>query len=560
MSMVTFYLKKRNALLAQTIARFGGLILIILFAFSNAKSQVIRYVKPTGLMSFNYQGPHSWQNNQSYRGLQEAIMASSAGDEIWVAAGVYKSNTDSTQQYGNPDPRLRVFVLKEGVKIFGGFPGLPGQEGNFSIRDPSLHISVLSADINENDPQPWAGFPNVEPWSPPLDDNAYAIVINQGFLTNATILDGFFLRGANNYGVPNEVRTGAINLSFMANPVIRSCHFSDNYNLYRGGAVTLSGSSPTIFGCVFERNIGTGAGIYTAANSLIQIENCLFRNNWGGDSGGALSVNHGSKVNLINSIFVHNHASVGGALFVYSSHNTTVTAQNCIWWGNGFLDANNNINFSQVAGRLFYVSGADPNTAEVKVANSVFWNNGPMYSGAAPNTSTDGIFKADPNQLIEISNSNVEHGWPRKNSGIITVNPMFINPPQDFNVMSGSPLVNPNLPQIFFFVPNDYNGNPRDNNPDLGAYEYDPILALANIKVSKTGNLYPNPAGRTVQIDTPTNYSHFEIYDHLGRVVYKNFLRSSIVNLPLLPDGLYQFKAFERNDAIPDTYKLIIKN
>lgn len=74
------------------------LVLFILSFMHTAEAQVIRYVKPTGLMSFNYQGPHSWQNNQSYRGLQEAIMASSPGDEIWVAQGVYKSLTDSALQ------------------------------------------------------------------------------------------------------------------------------------------------------------------------------------------------------------------------------------------------------------------------------------------------------------------------------------------------------------------------------------------------------------------------------------------------------------------------------
>lgn len=170
-------------------------------------------------------------------------MASSAGDQIWVADGIYKSLTDSLQQYGNPNPRLRVFVLKEGVKIYGGFPGLPGQEGNFNVRNHNLYHSVLSADINGNDPQPWQGWPNVEPWSAPLDDNAHAIVINQGTLSNSTIFDGFYLRGANNYGAPFEVRTGAINLRFLAEPIIRNCHFSDNYNLYRGGAITLSASS-----------------------------------------------------------------------------------------------------------------------------------------------------------------------------------------------------------------------------------------------------------------------------------------------------------------------------
>lgn len=541
-------------------AVFLLLALLLPAHFFYLNAQVIRYVKPTGLMSFNYQGPHSWQNNQSYRGLQEAIMASSAGDQIWVAEGMYKSLTDSLQQYGNPDPRLRVFVLKEGVKIYGGFPGLPGQEGDFSVRDHVTYPTILSADINGDDPTPWSGWPNVQPWNPPLDDNAYAIFINQGTLSNATVLDGFILRGANNINAPFEVRTGAINLSIFANPTIRNCTFTDNYNLYRGGAITLTGSSPQIFNCTFNRNIGTGAAIYASANSLIHIENCLVYNNWGGDSGGALSINHGAKVNMINCQFSWNHASVGGALFVYGSHTTIVTAQNCIWWGNGFFDTNTmTINFSQVPGRLIHVSGSSPGTADVKIANSVLWSNGPLYSGPTPNPSTNGVIQVDPGQSAQIDYSVVEYGWPRKGQGIINADPLFINPPFDFNVMAGSPLVNPNMPQLYFVVPYDILGNLRDSNPDLGAYEYDPTLSVSQVAQVQPAILYPNPASGQINVSSPRTYEAYELVDLMGRTLIAGLFPEMGINLPELSRGTYMLRLFETKNSPAETYKFQVR-
>lgn len=38
---------------------YFSILIVFIFAFiQTANAQVIRYVKPTGLMSFNYQGPH----------------------------------------------------------------------------------------------------------------------------------------------------------------------------------------------------------------------------------------------------------------------------------------------------------------------------------------------------------------------------------------------------------------------------------------------------------------------------------------------------------------------
>jgi hypothetical protein len=90
--------------------------------------------------------------------LQAMINASLAGDEIWVAAGTYKpvytasgyeSRGGQTANYPTTDgTRFNAFVLKEGVKIYGGFPANPvGTETVQTGRAPSLQTTILSGDI-----------------------------------------------------------------------------------------------------------------------------------------------------------------------------------------------------------------------------------------------------------------------------------------------------------------------------------------------------------------------------------------------------------------------------
>lgn len=483
-------------------------------------------------------------------------MASSPGDQIWVAQGVYKSLTDSALQYGNPDPRMRVFVLKEGVKIFGGFPGQPGQEGSFTLRDPSIFLSVLLADINGDDPDPWPGHPNYQVWDPPLNDNAYAIVINQGMLTDNTVLDGFWLRGANSYNVPGGLRSGAINLKSFASPKILRCVFYNNFNMYYGSAITTYASSPKVENCVFKDKVGSGAAISATANSLLQVDACAINNNFGGDVGGAIGLYYGAKMKLTNSFFYHNHSTLGNSLFINGSHTPILTAQNCIWWGNGYFDPNSNtIQYSQAFGRLFYITGSTPASGIAKVANSVLWNNGPVYSGPAPNPSTDGNFYVGQGHTLEISNSNVQFGWPRSGGGIITADPKFVNPPSDFNVLPGSPLVNPNMPQVFFVLPYDYYGNLRDSNPDLGSFEYDPVLSANELSQNTPARLYPNPATSHLAVESAREYDRYEILDMLGRRIVNASLPAHGINLPELRSGTYLIRLHQNGYEKVESYK-----
>ncbi|WP_025007250.1 hypothetical protein [Marinilabilia salmonicolor] len=103
--------------------------LILAISFSELKADIL-YVKPGAVST-------AWQNQTNvYSDLQTALAAAVAGDEVWVAAGIYKPTTDGDRTIG--------FDLKDGVHYYGGFAG---NETELSQRDWRLNETILSGDI-----------------------------------------------------------------------------------------------------------------------------------------------------------------------------------------------------------------------------------------------------------------------------------------------------------------------------------------------------------------------------------------------------------------------------
>ncbi|MFG0315378.1 MAG: hypothetical protein ACF8LL_14480, partial [Phycisphaerales bacterium] len=237
----------------------------------------------------------SWE--RAFDSIQDAIDATTAGDEIWVAEGVYIPEV--------PAGREATFLIPDGVRLYGGFEGTENQLAQRD--DPEDFPTILSGEL-----------------SPGM--NAYNVVemIDTGI---ATLIDGFEIRdGTANGSTGRNNRGGGVRTDSALGP-IRNVIFRDNNAQVFGGALSINGPSTgdlfTVENCVFEDNRADGRGGAVYTNSDTNFVSCEFIGNASETSGGALYTASGGFVFVEDSRFSGNEVEVaaidnglGGAIFV----------------------------------------------------------------------------------------------------------------------------------------------------------------------------------------------------------------------------------------------------
>lgn len=188
----------------------------------------------------------SWANASA--DLQAMINNAQAGDAIWVAAGTYKPGS-MPGATGTLTGRDVSFVLKSGVRIYGGFAGT---ETHLSGRNIQANPTILSGDI---------GAEGV------ASDNAHHVVVS---VKNAsgTLLDGVTITGGN----ANE--PGVVNVDGIG--IAR----------FSGGGLYVNRSNLELKNVVITNNIceggedffGNGGGIYAAVSELSIIDSEITEN------------------------------------------------------------------------------------------------------------------------------------------------------------------------------------------------------------------------------------------------------------------------------------------
>lgn len=218
-----------------------GLLCLCAFGRAPASAAVI-FVKTPATVPLAQQNGATWQT--AYGDLQLGLAQAVAGDEIWVAEGSY-SPTNGTD-------RTASFVLKQGVKLRGGFTA---NQSDPAERSVSSGGSRLSGFIGSSSPS----------------DNSFHVVRGTA-LTNATVLEGFTIDSGNANGAGNDGIGGGI-LLINSTPTIAGCILHSN-NATKGGAIgrlggVTTGSSMVIGGCGFINNTATqGAAIYAETSPI----------------------------------------------------------------------------------------------------------------------------------------------------------------------------------------------------------------------------------------------------------------------------------------------------
>lgn len=391
------------------MSKFYALALLFLIYAFHAQGQRL-YVN---LNATGSNDGTSWAN--AYADLQTAIDAAASGDSIFVAQATYLSASGIG------------FVMKEGVKIFGGFLGA---ETSFSQRNLANKAT--------------------------LQGNGHRVIVN-GYngLTASAVLDGFIITGSIFSAMTN----------YESSPTIANCVFSSNFGGDGGGIINVS-SSPIITNCTFSGNTAaSGAGIHNQSSNPT-ITNCIFSGNTTfGTGGGGGVYNLLSSPTIANCLFLDNHASGastdGGAMTNDSSSPNII---NCTFWSN---------TATRSGGGMANINGSNPT-----ITNCIIGSN-------TAGMTDPGIFN-NANSTPVISYSDVQGGLA-PGIGNIYADPLFTDAANgNFTLKTSSPCRNTGN-SVANATATDLAGNPRISGfaIDMGAYEY--RTTRGYVKLGATG-------------------------------------------------------------------------
>jgi predicted outer membrane repeat protein len=232
----------------------------------------VLYVKPGASGNCN-----SWATACE---LQTALAQAVYGDEIWVAAGMYKPTTGSD--------RNATFQLVNGVSVYGGFAGT---ETTRNQRNWTTNVTTLSGDIGA------IGT---------ASDNSYRVVTANSATLN-TALNGFTITGAQGTG---QVGGGVyINNGSLT---IANCRITVNSADY-GGGVFQSGDSGRVdvIDSRVELNTASnhGGGLYITGQAALTSTQIL--SNTASGHGGGVHMQTGD-VSVFNGLIYNNRATQNG--------------------------------------------------------------------------------------------------------------------------------------------------------------------------------------------------------------------------------------------------------
>jgi hypothetical protein len=357
-----------------------NLLFIIFFTGNTLLAQTTWYVKTVAMGSGN---GTSWSNASN--NLQNVINTATANDQIWVASGTYIPSIipDPT----NTNPRNATFLLKDGVKLYGGFTGT---EALLTDRNWVTNITTLSG-----------------------SNTYYHVVVSVNDGPN-TLIDGFTIKAGHSYEYTAPFPT--VYTMSVENILI---------DIGFGAGLYFSSSSPSLSNCsIIENNsyIG-GAGMHIENNAVPStIINCIFKSNnavsftaaiSNSGSGSAIYATN-SKMNLINCEMSSNTSKIGGTII---NNGVTATYTKCKIENNactrcagaGMSNTNSTIimDKSVIRNNTFYLyAGGILNTnSNFTLRNSFVLSHKNVYNGGPISPNYRGLGITNNNTVSNITNS-----------------------------------------------------------------------------------------------------------------------------------------------------------
>ncbi|MDN3677756.1 T9SS type A sorting domain-containing protein [Flavobacterium paronense] len=502
------------------------LLLVVLCAFFNANATVY-YVNKNATGTNN---GANWTN--AFTTIELAFSNAIVGDQVWVAAGVYKPAGTT---------RSATFTIPNGVEVYGGFAGT---ETSLAQRDLTVNTTTLNGDIGAAGTQ---------------TDNCYSVVTFTN-ASNLTKFDGFKIINA--YNNLSSTYGGAIRNN-NGEPTISNCEFLANYAFYgaavgssTGGAQTMTllnckmRSNNAVYGGAVYANLGNvkiinceiytntasyGGGIQSENGSLF-IDRCKISGNSATNTGGAIRLSNSSaKLEMYNSLIVGNLADEGAVLSLAPISNQQVhKIINCT------ISGNRNISTSTSTSTLIVLSSANNSI----IANSIIWGNvcyRQLLNGNANNCIILGNYLPDNSTNISTTNP-----------GMISMgdgnNAPFTQDAYNYRVPSTSNAVNTgnnSFVNSLYNLDLDATTRIQDTTVDVGSYETNPFLSVDDF-VKNRVSIAPNPVSNTITITATKSFdgdTKYSIFDINGRELKSDVLNNSnTINVEDFAQGVYILK------------------
>ena len=432
----------------------------------------------------------SW--TEAFTNVQDALGAALAGDEIWVAEGVYYPDVGSGQIN---NAVTSTFMMADGVALYGGFDT---SDAVLTDRDWENNVTVLSGDIDGDDDTDdndvvtsTAGIKN---------DNAYHVVTGSG-VTITAVLDGFTITAGDAHGSSLNSNGGGM-YSENGSPALTNVVFSGNYaNSDGGGMFNGDSSSPALTNVAFSGNSAEAGGGMLNSDSSPALTNVTFSGNSAEEDGGGMYNGGTSSPVLTNVVFSGNSVE---------------------WYGGGMLNSDSspaltNVTFSGNSANRNGGGMYNDNSSSPDVRNSILWNNqadgvtgtitATIYNNSSSITLTHSLVQGSLPGGSWIGGSYVDAGDNIDEDPlfILPINPSTApNTTGNLRLQTGSPAIDTGDNTFVIGVPTDLDGEARLKDGDgdgtatvdMGAYEAATLYLLA-VRKAGTGDglVTSSPAG-----------------------------------------------------------------
>ena len=392
-----------------------------------------------------------------------------------------------------------------------------------------------------------------------------------------------------NFGSDIGARGGAVGCSGSANTVasITNSVFTNNFSETSAGALGISGNFQlTVSNCQFDNNTTPrwGGAIYCSLrDSVLNITDCVIRNNFAGFTGGGLYVNGGllserTAALHIDRVYIQENTAGQGGGGIYIG-DANVDISNSVIHGNEVIDLNGaggalhiENEYQPIAVRLINTTLAN-NDADLgtgiwqtrtatdsiqglQLQNCILDNpSGDNYDSenGATISSLGGNLSADGSMLDILTNTNDLNNQA----------PLFVGSTGNYRLSADSPCINKGI--ATGASETDIEGTPRVGLPDMGAYEYTGVSSTGSVTEVEHIQIFPNPVKNQLHFTLSTDWDgplSIQVLNQGGQVLQTEQLpsghrdQSYTIFAQKLPAGSYHLRI--SNEQVYHT-KLFLK-